>query len=225
MPETTSLFDEVAGSYDLLNTLLCFGLHKRWRGVLAREAGPSERVLDIATGTADVAIEIARRWPGTRITALDPSTAMLEVAARKLRERGLDESVELVEGVAEELPFTDGTFTTATIAFGIRNTVDTTRSLAEIWRVLKPGGKLIVLEFAMPTAPLISSVYSIYLSRLIPVMGALFGMRAAYRYLADSIPAFPQRAEFNALMEDAGFSAGPFMDITLGTVVLYTGYK
>ncbi len=225
MPETKSLFNRVAEHYDLLNTLLSFGTDKSWRRRLAEEIRSSNLVLDIATGTGEVAIEVLKRWNGCFAIGIDPSKQMLDLAQAKLRVAGVKKKITLVEGVAESLPFTDGTFDAITIAFGIRNTIDPLTSLKEMNRVLKPGGRAGILEFAVPRNRLFASLYMSYIRNMFPFLGSFFGKRNEYQYLVDSIPKFPQREIFTKLMEEAGFTVKKPIELTMGTVIIYVGVK
>lgn len=225
MPETKTIFSSVARHYDLLNRLLSLGIDKTWRKKLAEKTGELAWVLDVATGTGDVAIEIAKRSPLVHVVGIDPSIEMLKLASIKIKESGLSDRIQLKEGVAEELPFPSCTFDAVTIAFGIRNTQDPILSLKEMKRVLRKGGKVYVLEFGIPENPIIKPIYSLYLNHVVPLVGRVFGRRSEYRYLADSIPQFPQRAEFANLMLKAGITPQGFVELTFGTVILYTGIK
>jgi len=226
MPKTKHLFDDVANNYDLLNKTLSFGADRLWRRRLAKVIGNAGLVLDVATGTADVVIEVANALPEARVVGLDPSAQMLTIAKAKLRRRNLDSGrVELVEGRAESLPFEDCTFDAVTIAFGIRNTEDPSGSLKEMSRVLKSGGRLGVLEFAMPKAPVIAPVYKVYLNFIIPLIGRIFNRGREYRYLAESIPRFPQRGEFEAMLRDAGLTPARSVEMSFGAVILYLAVK
>ena len=223
MPETKSLFNRVAEHYDLLNTLLSFGTDKSWRRRLAEEIRSSNLVLDIATGTGEVAIEVVKRWNGCYAIGVDPSKQMLDLAQAKLRVAGVKKKITLVEGVAESLPFTAGTFDAITIAFGIRNTVDPLTSLKEMNRVIKPGGRVGILEFAVPRNKLFAPLYMSYIRNMFPLFGSFFGKRNEYQYLVDSIPTFPQRDSFTMLMEEAGFTVKKPIELTMGTVIIYVG--
>jgi demethylmenaquinone methyltransferase/2-methoxy-6-polyprenyl-1,4-benzoquinol methylase len=225
MPETTPIFSSVARHYDLLNRLLSLGIDRAWRKKLAEKTWGLARILDVATGTGDVAIEIAKRFPLAHVVGIDPSTEMLKLASIKITESGLSERIQLKEGVAEELPFPSCTFDAVTIAFGIRNTKDPLLSLKEMKRVLRKGGKVFLLEFGIPENPIIKPLYSLYLNCIVPLMGRLFGRGSEYRYLAESIPQFPQRAEFESLMMKAGIKPQGFSELTFGTAILYTGIK
>ena len=225
MPETQSLFNKVAEHYDLLNTLLSFGTDKSWRRRLAEEIRSSKIVLDIATGTAEVAIEVVKRWNGCFAIGIDPSKQMLDLAQAKLRVAGVKKKITLVEGVAESLPFKDGTFDAITIAFGIRNTIDPLTSLKEMYRVLRPAGRVGILEFAVPQNRIFAPLYMSYIRNMFPFLGSFIGKRNEYQYLVDSIPMFPQRDSFTKLMEDAGFSVEKLIELTMGTVIIYIGVK
>ncbi|MGQ0794325.1 MAG: ubiquinone/menaquinone biosynthesis methyltransferase [Deltaproteobacteria bacterium] len=226
MPETKSLFNRVAKNYDRLNSLFSLGIDKSWRRRLIREIGADGgNLLDIATGTAEVAIEYLRRNPRSVATGIDPSEAMLEIAGRKLDSFGMRERMRLILGVAEGLPFEGGSFDAVTIAFGIRNTVDPLASLREMRRALTSGGKVGILEFAVPNTPVLSPAYMFYLKNVMPLIGSIFGTREEYDYLAESIPKFPQREAFIALMREAGLRDCKSVELTLGTVIIYTGVK
>lgn len=225
MPETKSLFNRVADRYDLLNTLFSFGMDKSWRKRLAREVSGLTLALDIATGTTEVAVEIINRLNECRVIGIDPSKEMLELGRAKLKALGLQEKIILVHGFAENLPFKGDTFDAATIAFGIRNTLDPLKSLQEMKRVLRPGGKVGILEFAIPRNKLFSSFYMFYLRNALPFIGSFFGKRNEYKYLVHSIPKFPQRDHFTQLMENAGFRVKKPIELTMGAVVIYIGVK
>lgn len=225
MPETKSLFNRVADHYDLLNTLFSFGMDKSWRRRLSHEVIGSNLVLDIATGTTEVAVEIVNRLKSCHVIGIDPSKKMIELGRAKLKSLGIQEKITLVQGFAEDLPFKRGTFDTATIAFGIRNTVDPLKSLQEMNRILKSRGKVGILEFAVPRSRFFSPLYMFYLRNALPLVGSLFGRRDEYKYLAQSISEFPQRRRFTQLMEKAGFRVEKIIELTMGVVVIYIGIK
>ena len=225
MPETKSIFNRVAEHYDLLNTIFSFGMDKSWRRRLAEEISESRLVLDIATGTAEVGIEVINRWNKCYVIGIDPSKKMLELGGAKLEALGVKKKIILVQGIAENLPFKDDTFDAVTIAFGIRNTVDPIRSLQEMRRVLKPRGKVGILEFAVPQNKVFAPFYMFYLRNVLPFVGSFFGRREEYEYLADSTSKFPQRHSFTSLMEQAGFTVEKSIELTMGTVIIYVGVK
>ncbi len=225
MPDTVNLFDKVARRYDSLNTFFSMGMDRLWRRRLAKAISGSKTVLDIATGTGEVAIETVDVLPEARVFGVDPSSEMLLLARRKIVSRGLSERISLSRSRAEELPFKDGSFDAVTIAFGIRNTVDPTLSLSEMRRVLRPGGKAAVLEFAIPRQKLFAPLYLFYFKNILPLVGSLFGTKSEYKYLSDSTSAFPQREKFLDLMKESGLAPEKSVEMMFGIVILYTGVK
>ena len=225
MPETKKIFDEVARHYDWLNTLFSLGIHKLWRKKLAEQLRGTEYNLDIATGTAEVAIEVAKKHPATKTVGIDPSMNMLRIAEKKIKDLYLGEKIALVSAVAENLPFAEKQFDSATIAFGIRNTVDYELSLKEIRRVLRENGKLLILEFAIPRNPVFKPLYMFYFRVLMPLVGSIYGRGKEYRYLAESAASFPQRKKFIQDLENAGFRDCRYSELTMGVVALYSATR
>ncbi len=225
MPETKEIFDEVAHRYDWLNTLFSLGIHKFWRKRLANELYGNEHNLDVATGTGEVAIEVGKKHPGIKTVGIDPSMNMLRIASKKIKMLGLEEKIRLVAATAENLPMEENRFDSATIAFGIRNTVDYELSLREIRRVLKENGKLLILEFTIPQNPTFKPLYLFYFRILMPLVGAMYGRGKQYRYLAESTAAFPQRQNFVRHLENAGFRNCHYYELTMGIVALYSATK
>ncbi|HML95809.1 MAG TPA: ubiquinone/menaquinone biosynthesis methyltransferase [Thermodesulfobacteriota bacterium] len=225
MPDTVNLFDKVARRYDSLNTFFSMGMDRLWRRRLAVAVSGSRTVLDIATGTGEVAIETVDVLPEARVFGIDPSSEMLLLARKKIISRGLSKRITLARSRAEELPFKDGSFDAVTIAFGIRNTIDPALSLSEMRRVLRPGGKAAVLEFAIPRQRLFAPLYLFYFKNILPLVGSLFGTRREYKYLSDSTSAFPQREKFLDLMKESGLEPEKSAEMMLGIVILYTGVK
>jgi len=221
-----TMFDRIAPRYDLLNHLLSFGQDILWRRRLARRANVSEstEVLDLATGTGDLLIALLRARRGIkRAVGLDFSENMLAVCRRKLENRGLDGEVELVTGDACNTGIREESFDVVTMGFGIRNTADVAATLREIHRILKPGGRAMILEFSMPANRFIRSLYSFYLRRAVPLIGGfLSGDRPAYRYLDSTIESFHNPDEFCHLLDDAGFSGVNAEPLTLGVAHIYT---
>jgi demethylmenaquinone methyltransferase/2-methoxy-6-polyprenyl-1,4-benzoquinol methylase len=224
---TPAMFNTIARRYDLLNHLLSFNADRRWRRVLVSSAGVPEggRVLDVATGTGDVAIEFARRTRAGEILGLDPSGGMLAVGRDKLARAGLDGRVRLVEGNALALPFEDASFDAVTIAFGLRNLPDYERGVREMVRVLKPGGRLLVLEFLPPTGAT-KLLFHAYIGTVLPVVGRVVsGSPEAYAYLASSIRAFMTADTVRGLMTAAGLDRVDTRRLTLGVAGLHAGVR
>lgn len=220
-----SMFDRIAPRYDLLNHLLSAGVDRRWRRACVdflELRGPA-RVLDLCTGTADLLVEALERDARHRGVGLDLSGEMLRRAAGKLARRGLGGRASLAAGDAEMLPVAAGRFDAALVAFGIRNVGDPAAALSELRRVLRPGARLVVLEFGTPRGVL-GAAYRLYFERLLPAVGRIVsGDRAAYAYLPRSVARFPSPEAFGALMERAGFAAVARRRLTLGIAWLYRG--
>ncbi|WP_332813531.1 bifunctional demethylmenaquinone methyltransferase/2-methoxy-6-polyprenyl-1,4-benzoquinol methylase UbiE [Ramlibacter sp.] len=220
------VFDSVAHRYDLMNDLMSFGLHRAWKAytMLVANVQPGQQVLDIAGGTGDLARAFARKvGPGGRVVHTDINEAMLRTG----RDRLLDEGVVLPTLVcdAEKLPFADGRFDLVSVAFGLRNMTRKDAALAEMARVLKPGGKLLVLEFSQVAQPL-ARAYDWYSFQVLPRLGQLVaGDSASYRYLAESIRMHPGQEELKGLMKKAGFGHVDYHNLTAGVVALHVGIK
>lgn len=233
MPKKTqirALFDHIAPSYDRLNRLMSLGADRRWRrqAVRALADGSSPlQVLDVATGTADFAIDMARGVAaGSRVTGVDLSEQMLEVGRRKVTAAGLQESVQLLSADAENLPFEDASFDRVSVAFGVRNFEHLSQGLAEMCRVLRPGGQAIILELSYPDKPFLLWCYKLYAVRLLPkVCGWLSGNKEAYRYLPESIMKFPKPALFVPKLKDAGFTKVAVRSFTFGVCRMYVAEK
>ncbi len=223
-----SMFDDIAPRYDFLNRLLSFGIDRRWRrfavGLLAIPAGGG--VLDIATGTGDVALEIARQTlPDVSIVGADVSREMVEIGRQKVAASPHAGRITFEIAPCEALPFADNRFDGITIAFGIRNVVDRSLGLAEMHRVLKPGGRAVILEFSTPTSSLFRTLYHFYFLMVLPRIGGLFSRQSAYQYLPDSVMEFPSREEFKKLMATAGFGNLRHHDLTFGIATVFLGEK
>jgi len=220
------MFDAIAGRYDLLNHLLSAGIDRRWRrrAIRSLHLTGTERVLDLCTGTADLAIAAARAAPGAaRVVGVDFAGAMLRVGHEKLQRERLGGRVTLVRGDATRLPIADASVDAVTIAFGIRNVDQVAVACREVRRVLRRGGRLAILEFAVPTTPGVSAVYLWYLHQVLPRIGrAVSRHHAAYGYLPASIGAFSTPDEFVTILRQAGFSAISPNRLTFGSVILYT---
>lgn len=225
MPETTSLFNKIAKHYDSLNTFFSFGMDKIWRKKLVGQIMGSHVILDIATGTGEVAIETARKLEGATVIGIDPSAQMLSFARKKCASPEYKNKIELIQGYAEDLPFENDRFDAITIAFGIRNTVNPLQSLKEMKRVLKSGGKVAILEFTIPRNKIFAPIYLFYFKKFLPFIGSLFGSKKEYKYLSDSTSEFPQREAFLKLMKEAQFDPQESIELMIGTVIIYTGIK
>jgi demethylmenaquinone methyltransferase/2-methoxy-6-polyprenyl-1,4-benzoquinol methylase len=223
------MFDAIAGRYDLLNHLLSAGIDRRWRARAVRslQLTGRERVLDLCTGTGDLAIAAARAQPpAARVVGIDFAEAMLRVGEGKLRNERLDDRIAMVRGDATRIPLGDASVDAVTIAFGIRNVEDMGAACVEVHRVLKSGGRLAILEFAVPATPVISTLYVWYLRRVLPLVGrAVSGHNAAYSYLPASIGAFASPDAFVKILRQAGFSAISPIRLTFGSVILYTARR
>lgn len=225
-PGGAAMFDDIAPRYDLLNRLMSLGLDRRWRRRLVDSAPcpPGGRALDVATGSGDVAIEIARAYPeASSVVGLDPSGGMLEVAARKLGARGLGDRVALCAGDAEALPFADDTFDAVTIAFGIRNVGDRARGLSELARVARPGAAIAILEIAEPSGGAMGALARAHVRHVLPRLGAWLSRAPAYRYLQESMAAFPSPARFCDMMGEAGLTDPAATPFAFGAAHLYVG--
>ena len=222
------MFDAIAPAYDFMNRAMTFGVDKRWRakavGMLAE--GEPARVLDVATGTGDLAIAIAKKLPRTQVTGADLSEQMLQVGRRKVEAAGLSDRITLSQADGTDLPFASDSFDAVSIAYGIRNFADILGGYREMLRVLRPGGELVVVELATPVNPLALAFYNVYTKALIPTVGRLVSKdRRAYSYLPESIKAVAQREEMLALMEKAGFERTSFKAMTFGTCIIYKATK
>jgi demethylmenaquinone methyltransferase / 2-methoxy-6-polyprenyl-1,4-benzoquinol methylase len=226
--EIAQMFSQIAHRYDRANHILSFNRDRAWRKILVQHAAPKpgERLLDLCTGTGDVAIEFAKACPEMEIVGLDLSQEMLRVAREKLAQLSLDHRVRLIVGNALELPFAENSFEIVSQAFGLRNLPDRARGLKEIYRVLSPGGRALIVEFSIPQSFLMRLVYLPYLRYIVPIVGGMVsGSRAPYEYLRDSIEGFPDRAQILEELYEAGFRPVGYRDLTLGIATLYWGGK
>ena len=222
------MFGTIAPRYDLLNRMLSFGIDRRWRRKAVRLLKYREgaRILDVPTGTGDVALEIARTTPpSVKITGADFCKEMVDLGQVKTAQSPYADRIDFKVAPCEDLPFPNETFDSITIAFGIRNVVDRKLGLAEMWRVLRPGGRMIILEFSTPRSQLFRQIYYFYFRRLLPVIGGLISTYNAYKYLPDSVLEFPSHEEFAAMIEDAGFHNVHIRELTFGIASIYVGDK
>ncbi len=222
-----AMFDGIAPRYDLLNRVISLGLDRRWRRALVRALalGPGGRVLDVATGTGDVALAIARAHPDGAVVGLDPSREMLHVGRRKVERAGLAGQITLVEGDAQALPFDDASFDAACISFGIRNVPDRPRGLGEMARVVRPGGVVAVLELGEPRDGPLAPVARWHAHTVVPRIGAALSGAAAYDYLSRSVAAFPPPGEFAAMMGAAGLAEVAVRPLGFGAAHLYSSLR
>lgn len=225
--QVANMFDNIAPKYDFLNHFLSLGIDKIWRRKLVKEVGKYSplRILDIATGTGDLAIALAKLRP-QNIVGLDISVKMVEVGVEKVKSKKLEDVIFLKEGDSESIQFDSNTFDFATVAFGVRNFENPLLGLTEMHRVLKAGGGIAVLEFAMPTKFPIKQLYKFYFFKILPAIGRLFSKdRSAYTYLPESVEAFPSGEKFTDLLKEAGFTKTRIIPLTLGVANIYIGEK
>ena len=219
------MFASIAPTYDLLNRVMSAGVDRGWRGAAAAQAlaHSPRRVLDVATGTGDFAIELKESAPQIELTASDFVPQMLDIGREKARARGLD--IRFEEGDALKLPYPDGSFDVVTCSFGFRNFADYAQGLAEFWRVLAPGGRLVLLEFPPPAPGLFGAVFRVYFQHILPRIGGLIsGNAAAYSYLPESVLAFPEPERLAQLMRATGFRTR-YRALTFGIAGLWVGDK
>jgi len=223
------VFDSVATNYDLMNDLMSVGLHRVWKRFTLERTGlrPGDRALDVACGTGDLAAGMSRQvGPDGRVVMTDINAAMLAEGRRRLLNKGIVGNVEIAQANAEQLPFPDDQFHCVTIGFGLRNVTDKPAALAAMARVLKPGGRVLVLEFSRPSLGAIQPLYDLHLSKVLPALGQVIAKDAgSYQYLAESIRMHPDQDEMLTLMADAGLEDCRYYNLSGGIVALHVGYK
>jgi demethylmenaquinone methyltransferase/2-methoxy-6-polyprenyl-1,4-benzoquinol methylase len=222
------MFDNIAPAYDFMNRAMTLGIDRNWRRkvVKAVAAAAPSAILDVATGTGDLAIQLAKANQQAKVTGIDLSEGMLEVGRRKVAEAGLTQQIALRQADCLALPFADGSFDIVTVAFGVRNFEHLDKGYAEMARVLRPGGKLMVLELSTPTSPIVKPFYKLYTRGVIPMVGRLISKDSrAYSYLPESIAAMPQGERMLQLMTEAGLSGCSLRSLTFGVSTIYTGIK
>lgn len=222
------MFGTIAPRYDFLNRMLSFGIDRRWRkkAVKLMKYRDGARILDVATGTGDVALEIARSTPASvKITGADFCKEMVDLGQIKVAQSPYADRIDFRVAPCEDLPFPDNTFDSISIAFGIRNVVDRKLGLAEMWRVLRPGGRMIILEFSTPRSQVFRQIYYFYFRQLLPMIGGLFSKYNAYKYLPDSVLEFPSHEEFSQMMVEAGFHDIHIHELTFGIASIYAAEK
>ncbi len=224
-----SVFDSVATRYDLMNDLMSGGIHRLWKRFTVEQAAlrPGQDVLDLAGGTGDLAATMAPRVaPGGRVVLADINESMVRTGRARLDDQGLTGQVAYALANAEQLPFPDASFDVVTIAFGLRNVTRKDLALAEMKRVLRPGGQVLVLEFSRPVAPGLKPVYDLYSFKILPALGSwVAGDAESYRYLAESIRMHPDQETLKAMMETAGLEGCRYHNLTGGIVALHRGYR
>ncbi|RVU81421.1 bifunctional demethylmenaquinone methyltransferase/2-methoxy-6-polyprenyl-1,4-benzoquinol methylase UbiE [Leucothrix sargassi] len=223
------VFHSVANKYDIMNDLMSGGVHRLWKRYTINKSGvkKGDTVLDLAGGTGDLAAKFTRLvGPTGKVILSDINESMLEQGRERLTNMGIAGNIEYVQADAEDLPFEDNTFDVVTMAFGLRNVTEKSNALKSILRCLKPGGKLMVLEFSKPVVPGLDVVYDHYSFKVLPVVGKIVANDAdSYRYLAESIRMHPDQDTLKGMMEEAGFDKVSYHNMTGGIVALHTGYK
>ena len=225
----SEVFHSVAGRYDLMNDLMSFGLHRVWKYFAAEQSAVrvGGRVLDLAGGTGDLAKRLARRvGPEGLVVIADINESMLSVGRSRLADAGFAGNIEFLQADAECLPLADDYFDCVTIGFGLRNVTRMMNALISMYRVLKPGGRVLVLEFSHPVLPFLSKLYDVYSLHVLPILGRIVAKdEASYRYLAESIRRHPDQLRLKAMMEEAGFERVQYNNLSGGIVALHKGYK
>jgi demethylmenaquinone methyltransferase/2-methoxy-6-polyprenyl-1,4-benzoquinol methylase len=225
--QVRTMFDRIAGVYDLMNTAMTVGMHHRWRQRAAdrAELGPGDAALDVCCGTGDLAIELAARvGPEGTVVGCDFSEPMLELARGKAGDRELSQ-VRFEWADALELPYPDGAFDAVTVGFGARNLADLDAGLRELARVLRRGGRLVILEITQPRRPPLSTFYSLWFDRIVPVLGTIAGDRGAYSYLPESVKRFPSPLGLAELMESAGLERIRYLLLAGGIIAVHSGAR
>ena len=227
--KVASVFHSVAQQYDVMNDLMSFGIHRLWKRFTIDASGvrPGNKVLDLAGGTGDLTAKFSKLVGREgKVILADINSSMLNVGRDKLRDKGLVQNIEYVQANAQYLPFEDNTFDVITIAFGLRNVTDKDMALRSMYRVLKPGGRLLVLEFSKPEHDITNKIYDFYSFNILPKMGDLVAKDGeSYQYLAESIRMHPDQETLKGMMNDAGFEQTSYKNLTDGVVALHKGYK
>ncbi|MBO4995066.1 MAG: bifunctional demethylmenaquinone methyltransferase/2-methoxy-6-polyprenyl-1,4-benzoquinol methylase UbiE [Muribaculaceae bacterium] len=222
------MFDNIAPAYDFMNRAMSFGIDKLWRkkavSIIKRHGG--KNMLDVATGTGDLAINMGKSMPDARITGIDLSEKMIGCGLAKIRSAKLDDRIQLMQADCLDLPFDDDSFDVITVAYGVRNFEKLQQGYNEMARVMKPGGMLVVIELSTPTSRWVLPFYKLYTRHIIPMVGRIVSKDVrAYTYLPESIAAVPQGHAMLSLMEKAGFKQTRHLPLTFGTCTIYIGIK
>jgi demethylmenaquinone methyltransferase / 2-methoxy-6-polyprenyl-1,4-benzoquinol methylase len=224
-----AVFDSVATKYDLMNDLMSFGIHRLWKRYAVELAGlrPGHKVLDLASGTGDLAARFSGLvGPDGMVTMTDINAAMLDQGRARMADRGLIGNVKYVQVDAEAIPFDDNMFDCVTIGFGLRNVTNKQQALNEMFRILKPGGRALVLEFSHPRGEPLKWAYDIYSFKILPLIGKVVAKdEASYQYLAESIRMHPDQETLREMMQQAGFERCDYHNLTGGVVAIHRGYK
>ena len=225
--QVAMMFNRIAFRYDLMNHLLSFGIDRRWRGQLRKilSAYHPQKILDIATGTADVAIELAKLQP-KKIIAVDISDEMLQIAGEKIRKQGLDSLITLMNADSQQLPLANEEFDAVTVAFGVRNFENLQKGLLEMFRLLKKGGVLAILEFSKPRTTPFKQLFNFYFKNICPLLGQwITHDKNAYNYLVQSVQTFPSGKAFEEVLKKTGFQNTRCIPLSLGICAIYTAEK
>jgi demethylmenaquinone methyltransferase/2-methoxy-6-polyprenyl-1,4-benzoquinol methylase len=226
--QVAEMFDDISGRYDFMNRFLSGGTDVYWRKAAIKELTTlqPQRILDIATGTGDLAIMAAEHFPGSRITGIDISTGMLERGRKKIANLLLNKQIELLEGDSEAINAQDGTFDAITVAFGVRNFANLEKGIHEMHRVLKPGGKVVILEFSKPCQRIFRGLYNFYMRFIAPGIASwVTRNKEAYQYLHNSVKAFPEGEAFLHVLRQSGFKDISLKRLSLGICTIYCGTK
>ena len=226
--QVATMLNDIAKRYDFLNRLLSAGIDKSWRKKAIAELKEIQpkKILDVATGTADVALMTYKLLKPEKITGIDISDGMIALGKEKIAKKGLTDFIELQNGDSEKINYTDNFFDAVTVAFGVRNFQNLEKGLSEMLRVLKPGGKLVILEFSKPCNTMFKSFYKFYMKIIAPKAGRMFAKnKDAYKYLNDSVQAFPEREQFTAIMKNVGYKNVYYKQLSLGICCVYCGSK
>lgn len=226
--QVEQMFDNISENYDGLNRVISFGIDVKWREKVVNflKSKNPKSVLDIATGTGDLAINIALHTHAEKVVGLDISEGMLEVGREKIAERRLQEKVEMIKADSEAIPFEENTFDAVTVAFGVRNFENLEKGLFEIFRILKPGGSFVILETSVPTKAPFKQGYRFYTKQILPLIGKIFSKdKNAYAYLSESAAAFPHGPAFNNILSKIGFINVENKPQTFGVATIYTASK
>lgn len=226
--QVEEMFDSIAPAYDFMNRAMTFGIDKIWRAkavAMVRKCAPA-KLLDVATGTGDLAIKLAGVMPQVHVTGIDLSEQMLAIGREKVRKAGLSQRIDMLKADCLALPFDDASFDCVTVAYGVRNFENLAQGYREMARVLRPGGMLCVIELSVPQGRLVNPLYRFYSGTVIPAVGRLVSSdTSAYSYLPASIAAMPQGKRMLGIMEEAGLEKASLRPLTFGTCTIYTAYK